>query len=181
VPASGTDNLNESQYHALSQESARVIRRAAVKLALPVVCAWAKAQESVIIREGVALTPGQIDDAKRIGIKAPEKVRLRVVDHIPFPFRRVLRIAGRKIGFVPDGTIGLTLRYGIFVRADHWGERRLVVHELAHTAQYERLGGLRPFLDAYLLECMTPPGYPFGKLEQEARSIEYDLCGIRGQ
>jgi hypothetical protein len=143
---------------------------------MPLACAWAEKQEAVIMRDGVVLTANQILDAKQIGITAPERVRLRVVEKIPSPLHPLLRWAGRKTGLVSDSTIGLTLRYGIFIRSDHWGERRLVVHELAHTAQYERLGGFRPFLESYLLECITAPGYPFGDLEQEAKSIEYDLC-----
>jgi hypothetical protein len=38
--------------------------------------------------------------------------------------------------------------------------------------QYERLGGIRPFLKLYLYECLVTPGYPFGPLEQEAIQIE---------
>jgi hypothetical protein len=150
--------------------------RAIVRLLLPLACAWASKQEGIILRDGVALTPIQILDAKRVGIVVPEKVRLRVVDQIPYPLHSILRLAGQKTALISKSTIGLTLRYGIFIRSDHWGERRLLVHELAHTAQYERLGGFRPFLEAYLLECITPPGYPFGELEMEAKSIEHDLC-----
>jgi hypothetical protein len=36
-----------------------------------------------------------------------------------------------------------------------------------HTAQYERLGGIEPFLRQYLRECLTI-GYPEAPLEQEA-------------
>jgi hypothetical protein len=153
-----------------------LINRTTLKWVMPLACAWAEQQESAILREGVALTPGQIADAKRIGVMAPEKVRLRVVDQIPSPLHPILRYAGRKVGLISNATIGLTLRYGIFIHSGYWGERRLLVHELAHTAQYERLGGFRPFLEAYLLECITPPGYPFGNLEQEAKNIEYNLC-----
>src|SRR5262245_12950446 len=117
-----------------------MVYRAMLKLVMPLACAWAKKQESVIMRDGVALSPNQILDAKRIGIAAPERVRLRVADQVP-PLHPMLRWAGRKTGLISDSTIGLTLRYGIFIRSDHWGERHLVVHELAHTAQYERLGG----------------------------------------
>jgi hypothetical protein len=128
------------------------------------------------MRDGVALTPNQVADVRRIGVVVPEKVRLRVVDRMPCPAKAILRFGGQKVRLISDATIGLTLRYGIFIRADHWGARRLVVHELAHTAQYERLGGFRPFLEAYLLECITPPGYPFGDLELEAKSIEHEIC-----
>jgi hypothetical protein len=144
---------------------------------MPVACAWAERQEAIILRTGVPLSPEQIMDAKQIGIQAPERIRVRALDRIPSPLNPVLRWAGRKLGFISDSTIGMTLRYGIMIHRDHWGDRRLVVHELAHTAQYERLGGFRPFLEAYLRECLEPPGYPFGDLEQEADRVTNDLCG----
>jgi hypothetical protein len=90
------------------------------------------------------------------------------------PEESVLRAAAEQTGLISPFTVGLTLRYGIYIRADHWGERRLVIHELAHTAQYERLGGFDEFLAAYLEECLTN-GYPDGPLEQEARRIENEI------
>ena len=87
------------------------------------------------------------------------------------PENSLLRAAGERTGLLSPFTIGLALRYGIFIRADHWGERRLVVHELTHTAQYERLGGFNQFLSTYLDECFSV-GYPNGALEQEAKRME---------
>jgi hypothetical protein len=142
---------------------------------MPLVCAWAEREEAAILRTGVALSPDQMSDARRIGIISPEQVRLLVVHEIP-PLHPVLKWAGRKAGLISGSTVGMTLRYGILIRSDHWGDRRIVVHELAHTAQFERLG-FRPFLEAYISECTTPPGYPFGDLEQEAKRVESDLCG----
>lgn len=152
-----------------------MITRALLQTLMPLACAWAEKQESAIIRDGVALTASQVADARRIGVKQPERVHLRVVDEIPMPLHPLLRKAAESTGLVSPLTAGLTLRYGIFIRSDFWGERRLVVHELAHTAQYERFDGFRPFLEQYLLECITP-GYPFGMLEQEAKRIENELC-----
>ena len=74
-------------------------------------------------------------------------------------------------------TIGLTLRYGIFIRDGHWGERRLVIHELAHTMQYERLGSIEAFLRQNLHECITI-GYPASPKEQQAKRIEREACAI---
>ena len=122
------------------------------------------------------LTVGQVDDAVRIGIAHPERVRLRVVEEIPLPENPALRSAAEATGLISPLTIGLTLRYGIFIQADSWGERRLLVHELAHVAQYERLGGFRPFLQRYLMECITI-GYPEAPLEQEAKHVEREICG----
>ena len=99
-----------------------------------------------------------------------------MVEEIPLPLHPLLREAAEITGLISPRTAGLALRYGIFIRSESWGERRLVVHELAHTAQYERLGGFQPFLEQYLYECIIPPGYPFGPLEQEAKRIERETC-----
>ncbi len=72
--------------------------------------------------------------------------------------------------FVSANTIGLTARYGIFLREDYRHDRSLLRHELAHTAQYERLGGIRPFLRQYLGEWLEV-GYPSGALEVEASAV----------
>ncbi len=153
-----------------------MIPPALFKLLLPLACSWAEQQERIILREGVALTDSQMDDARKMGVKEPERVRLRVVEEIFLPKNPILRMAAQKTGLLSPFTIGLTLRHGIFIRADHWGERRLVVHELAHTAQYERLGGFKPFLSAYLEECLNI-GYPNGPLEQEAKEWEGKILG----
>jgi len=145
------------------------------EILLPLACAWAQEQERTILRDGVPLTAEQMGDAKRIGIIHPERVRLRVVDEIALPEHPPLRTAAEMTGLISPLTAGLTLRYGIFIRADSWGERRLVVHELAHVAQYERFGGFLPFLEQYLHECLTI-GYPAAPLEQEAKRIENELC-----
>ena len=52
----------------------------------------------------------------------------------------------------------------------------LIVHELAHSAQYERLGGILPFLRRYLFECLTV-GYAAAPLEVEAIAVTARVCG----
>lgn len=141
-----------------------------LKVILPFACAWAARQESTILRTGVPLSLGQIDLAKQLGILHPERIRLRAIPQVP-PLNWLLRLVGEKLGVVSAQTIGMTLRYGIFIREDHWGDRRLLVHELAHVAQYERLDGFRGFLKQYLEECINP-GYPLGDLEREAKQAE---------
>lgn len=150
-----------------------MLARLAVKLILPVACFWAERQEHAILRDGVGLTPQLLADAKRLGVACPERIRLLAVEKVPpLPLSPWLRKMGEKCGLISRFTAGMSLRYGIFVRSDWWGHRRLIIHELAHTAQYERLGGFRGFLEAYLAECVSP-GYPFGALEQEAeRRVE---------
>jgi hypothetical protein len=67
----------------------------------------------------------------------------------------------------------MALGHGIFVRADQYERRDLLIHELVHTAQYERLG-FRRFLRQYLRECFSE-GYPCGALETEAIAATRDI------
>lgn len=144
---------------------------------LPLACAWVETQEQFICENGVALNASQIQDAKEIGITHPNRVRLLSVEQIPAPTNPLLAMAAQEFGLLTPFTIGLSLRYGIFIRADQWGKRSLVVHELVHTWQYERLGGIAPFLRQYLLECVTI-GYPLNALEQEAIALENKICQV---
>lgn len=146
-----------------------MVARITVKIILPVVCVWARKQEAFILANGSCLNDAQISDAKTVGVREPERVRIGVVDKVPLPLFGVLRRAGEHLRLVPD-TIGIALGHGIFLRTEYGQDQRLLRHELAHVAQYERLGGLRPFLKRYLLECLTS-GYPLGALEKEAAQI----------
>ena len=142
---------------------------------LPLACAWAAEQERIILQSGVGLTEPQMADARRVGLARLERVRLLCVAEIPIPSDPVLSAAAEATHLISPFTIGLTLRYGIFIRTECWGQRRLVVHELAHTMQYERLGGIEAFLRQYLQECLTL-GYPEAPMEQEAIRIEHEVC-----
>jgi hypothetical protein len=144
--------------------------RVAVDLALPIACVWARRQEAIILRTGVGLSPRQLELVARLGIRHAEHVRLKAVNQLP-PSNRLLLWIGKQFGFLPTETVGMTLRYGIFIRSDHWINGRLLVHELAHVVQYERLGGFWAFLRQYLNECIRL-GYPLGPLEQEAKRAE---------
>jgi len=140
---------------------------------LPLACSWAAEQESIILSRGVPLSHSELADAKAIGVQRPERVRLLSVLQVPSPTQQELARASLATGLISAYTLGLTLRYGIFIRADHWGKRWLVAHELTHTLQYERLGGgFDAFLRLYLTECAFQPYYPNGPLEMEAKAVE---------
>ncbi|MGI8436238.1 MAG: hypothetical protein ACR2NX_04960 [Chthoniobacterales bacterium] len=145
------------------------MKRALVWLILPVVCAWARRQEAMILREGEPLTVEGWENALRVGLRHPERVRTLVVERVPPRFPPWLRMSVNWLGWGPETTAGMALGYGIFLRADQAQRCDLLSHELVHTAQYERLG-FRPFLRDYLCECLTA-GYPRGELESEARRI----------
>jgi len=135
----------------------------------------AKEQEQKILMNGTPLSDSQIEDAKIIPVKYPERVRLLRVNQIPLPEDPELKFAAQAIQFIIPNTRGLTLQYGIFVKNDYWNNRELIVHELIHTSQYERLGGIQQFLNQYLTECIQF-GYPQAPLEQEAIKKSELIC-----
>lgn len=144
--------------------------RLIVALILPVVVRWARWQERRILRLGKPLDAAAAEAARRAGVRHPERVRTLCVDSVPPALPRLLRRWAERLRWGPSAVAGMALGYGIFLRADQLHRADLLLHELAHTAQYERLG-FRPFLRAYLHECLTS-GYPLGALESEARRIQ---------
>lgn len=137
---------------------------------LPLAVEWAAEQEQRILRDGVPLSEEEVADAKAVGVRDPERIRLLQVEAIPAPAHPMLKAAYDTINFLTAKPRGLTLRYGIFVRADCRQDRNLLLHELVHTAQYERLGGIMAFLRKYLFECATA-GYGAAPMEQEAIAV----------
>jgi hypothetical protein len=146
------------------------------EILLPLATTWATEQEQKIVCAGVPLSEKEIGDARAIGVQSPDRIRLLRVETIPRPSQPQLKAACDAIDFLTPATRGLTLGYGIFIRSDCLGDRLLVVHELAHVAQYERLGGIFPFLRRYLFECLTL-GYCAAPLEQEAIAVTARVCG----
>ncbi|MHC4170735.1 MAG: hypothetical protein ACYSWQ_27675, partial [Planctomycetota bacterium] len=128
---------------------------------LPLACEWAERQQEHILQNGISLTESQIDDARLVPVSSPEKVRLLKVDRIPWPENPMLLSLGQQAGFFTDETEGLAIGYGIFIKSNRWQDRRLIVHELVHVSQYERLGGISQFLQQYVTECLTD-GYDGG-------------------
>ncbi len=143
---------------------------------LPLASAWATEEEEQILRDGVSLSLEELADARAIGMQQPNRVRLLRIETIPRPSQPQLKAACEAIDFLTPATRGLTLGHGIFIRSDCWRDRLLIVHELVHVAQYEKMGGILPFLRRYLYECLTL-GYSASHLEQEAIAVTARVCG----
>ena len=150
------------------------------KTLLPLACEWAAAKEQRILATGEALSDTMLADARLVGVAAPDRVRLLFVPEIPIPADPALRAAVQETHFLSPLTRGLALRYGIFIRSDCRFDRTMVIHELGHTAQYERLGGFEPFLRQYLFECLTI-GYPEAPMEQEVIELTAHISGSQKQ
>ena len=139
-------------------------------LLLPFACSWIEKQQRMVLAQGLPLTPSERTDAISIGVLFPDKVRLLCIGRIALPNNRLIRMCARATGLLSTEPAGLAAGYGILVRERHWRARPLISHELVHVMQYERLGGVRPFLRAYLNECLRF-GYASAPLELEALEI----------
>lgn len=144
-------------------------------LMIPVASAWAEMEEVVICDRGMPLTESELADARRARVAHPEKIRIIRAETLPHPEDEDLMFVAKRIGLFSARSAGLTLGYGIYLRHGFWEDRLTLVHECVHVGQYERFAGIRPFLSVYLRECIDP-GYPFGRLEQEAILIANDIC-----
>ena len=142
---------------------------------------WVRAREATILQAGKPLTGEQLALARVVHVAAPERVRVMAVPAVPLPLPPFLRRTAERLRWLSP-IAGMTLGYGIVLRSDCAQDRRLLAHELAHVAQYERYarikrdgsyghGRFSGFLRRYLRECVWP-GYPHGPLEREARRAE---------
>ncbi len=142
-----------------------------LNMLIPLACQWVESKEKEILERGQPLSNDLQLFASKIGIKYPEKIRSLVVSSMPLPEHPLLREACQETGLISNNTGGLTLNYGIFLRKDCASDVRICKHEIGHILQYEQLGGVRQFLERYLMEVLTY-GYPNSPMEQEARNKE---------
>lgn len=140
-------------------------------LLVPLATLWVEEREKQAQETGLPLTEEQLHDALLAGVARPENIRLLRVPVIPWPENSVLSDAGRAVGLISPHSAGLTAGYGIYIREDCWGSRQLLVHECVHVSQYERLGGIEPFLEEYLKQCIAH-GYRGAPFELEAVEAE---------
>lgn len=136
--------------------------------------AWVEEQERHIQNVGTPLSPDRLEDARRAGVRHPERVHVLAVPRIPWPANPALRAVVEMTRLLLPETRATTVRYGIFLRNDVIDDRAILVHELVHTAQYERLGGVLPFLRQYVHELISDPP---GPLEEEAAAVAAEICG----
>lgn len=149
----------------------------ALDLILPIAVKWVESQRDRIIRDGLPLAPSERIIAAAIGVKRIDEVRVLLVSEVPLPTTEPLRSAAVKAGFCTlAGAAAMALDTGIYIRKQLDGDKGVLAHELVHVAQYERLGGIRPFLRAYISECLSD-GYHLAPLELEADAVAQKYHG----
>jgi hypothetical protein len=128
---------------------------------------WVTEMEKAILKHGQPLLPENRRDAQAIGVQRIDDVRIIVLQAVPVPNDPGLGQLASQTGLITERTGGMTFGHGIALKNGS-SDRQLIAHELVHVMQYERIGGIEPFLKEYVKEVAFPPGYPNGPLEREA-------------
>lgn len=136
----------------------------------PATARWAQDQERRILAEGRPLEAEALAFARNLKIENPDGVRVLEIAPVPSPVPRPLLKLVDRWGFPVITPAGMTLGRGIYILP---GQSRVIPHELVHVAQYQRLGGIEPFMRQYLIECLVH-GYFAAPLEVEAREVSGD-------
>jgi len=139
---------------------------------LPKATAWAEMQSQDIAQTGQGLDATNLALARSVGVRSPERIRVKIVPAIPMPTDADLQQAAVQTGLLGQGNVGLTLGYGIFIAAGNF-TTRLLSHECRHVQQYESKGSIAAFLPDYLQQIVTV-GYDDAPSEKDARAWERD-------
>ena len=75
---------------------------------LPMAVEWAEAKEKVVLEHGTALSLQYVEDAKSVGVKYPEQVRIYVVPQIPIPKHPILKAMAEATQLISPATIGIS-------------------------------------------------------------------------
>jgi hypothetical protein len=101
---------------------------------------------------------------------------MMVVDRIPLPEDPELAEAARRAQIITEDTRCVGFGHALIIRADAWGDRELILHNLVHIAQCERSGGLESWVYRYLGNRRSCAEFTIGSLEEEARAIAREIC-----
>ena len=146
------------------------------ELLLPLAVTWATEQEQRILCDGVPLSEKEVDDARSVGVREPERIRLLRVETIPRPSQPELRAACDAIDFLTPADARTDFGLRNFYSLGLLGGPIARCARARHVAQYERLGAPLAFLRKYLFECLAL-GYAASPLELEAITVAAPVCG----
>ena len=146
----------------------------------PKAVAWAEGLAAEARARGTALSVPLAEIARRAGVRAPEKVRILVMDEIPLPDDPALQGAALSVGLSQSDAAGMTLGHAVFLRRGYESDVRVISHELRHVAQYEACGGIAGFLAVHLADLVAF-GYEDSPFEVDARAHEVAARPVAAQ
>jgi len=137
---------------------------------LPLAIAWAQFQADHVAYVGVPLPENLQALARRVGVREPQLIRVKLVEEMPVPEHPMLRALAVQTGLLSSNTAGLTVGHSIFIKHGE-DSIRLISHECRHVYQYELFGSIESFLGVYLMQ-LASVGYHQAPLEIDARVNE---------
>ncbi len=137
---------------------------------LPLVTAWARKHYDLIQDGGVELTDDAVDLARSVGVVEPNRIRVMLVDAIPFHDDQAIFSLAKSIGMLSGQVMGITFGHSIYI-VKGCESARLFSHEFRHVHQYETLGSIQDFMAVYLDQVLEF-GYHQAPLELDARQFE---------
>ncbi|MCC5838999.1 MAG: hypothetical protein JJT96_02660 [Opitutales bacterium] len=132
--------------------------------------AWSAEIERAAHVHGAPLDAQMADVARAVGVRHPERIRLQIVDEIPFPWHDPeLTKLGKQLGLVGEGVRGNAQIFGYAVLSvpEYACSVEKMAHEFVHVMQVEREGSFEAFVRRYLTE-VRDFGYHHAPLELEA-------------
>lgn len=135
----------------------------------PLACEWAEQQSKFILNTGTGIDQSDRSLARAVGVRQTESIRILIVPNVPSPEQPLLKAACAELNFLGAEANGLTLSYGVFIKAGFERDRKLLAHEFRHVAQYEQHSSIASYLSIYLSE-LTRYGYSYMPLELDAEA-----------
>ncbi len=132
--------------------------------------AWSAEIERAADEHGQPLNEQMTAIARAVGVRRPERIRLQLVEEIPFPWDDPeLTRMGRQLGLVGEGIRGNAQIFGYAVLSvpSYARSPEKMAHEFVHVMQVEREGSFEAFVRRYLTE-VRDFGYRQAPLEREA-------------
>lgn len=137
----------------------------------PRVLPWYEAVEAEFLPQGRPLSQQKIEIARKLGVQNPSRVRVAVLETFPMPSDPELLVEARRYGLGIQYEGGRTNGYVIMLKSWVVEDKTVLVHELVHVGQQDRMGRVA-FLRRYLIE-MEMLGYSRSPLELEAYEKQY--------
>ncbi len=110
------------------------------QLLTPLTLEWYAEIEKKYLRTGRQLTEDELPIARFAGIKHPERVRVIVLEDLPFPRNETLLVQSREYGLGGTTEGGRSIGYIVMLKAQHKDKRWILARELALVAQQEKMG-----------------------------------------
>jgi len=156
-------NPTAKELHLISHPSYHTLHK--VNALMPRAVKWYSDVEKSLRSQGRALTKAETVEAKSLGVKMPDLIRVVVLDKFPEPDKHA---SGDHFeGARAMGNI-------IMIKPRHKNDSTVLCHELVHIAQKDRMGGLKEFLKQYAIEREVL-GYSRSLLETEAYALQHEI------